>query len=138
MNQDKITYLEMLQTVIARMASNSFHIKGWTISLIPALLALMVSKEELKEYSWFLLIPLVLFWMLDAYYLWQEQLYRKLYQRVVCSEECNHLFSMNPSEFKQKGWPEWMLGGKVFRSNTLLIFYLPLLILILIIWCHGK
>ena len=92
MNQDKITYLEMLQTVIARMASNSFHIKGWIISLIPALLALMVSKEELKQYSWFLLIPLVLFWMLDAYYLWQEQLYRKLYQRVVCSEECNHLF----------------------------------------------
>ena len=138
MKQDKITYLEMLQTVIARMASNSFHIKGWTISLIPALLALMVSKGELKPYLWFPLFPLVLFWMLDAYYLWQEQLYRKLYQRVVCSEECNHLFSMNPSEFKQKGWPEWLLGGKVFRSPTLSIFYLPLLILILFIWFHGK
>lgn len=98
----------------------------------------MVSKGELKPYLWFPLFPLVLFWMLDAYYLWQEQLYRKLYQRVVCSEECNHLFSMNPSEFKQKGWPEWLLGGKVFRSPTLSIFYLPLLILILFIWFHGK
>ncbi|MEN9503463.1 MAG: hypothetical protein RI964_2748 [Pseudomonadota bacterium] len=39
MHPDRLKHLEMLQQVITRMASNSFLIKGWSITLISALLA---------------------------------------------------------------------------------------------------
>jgi len=32
MMENKIKHLEMLQNVIARMASNSFIIKGWSVT----------------------------------------------------------------------------------------------------------
>ena len=36
----KLEHLKMLQAVITRMASNSFMVKGWCITLVSALLAL--------------------------------------------------------------------------------------------------
>ena len=32
--ENKIKYLEMIQSVINRMANNSFCLKGWTVTLV--------------------------------------------------------------------------------------------------------
>ncbi|WP_053075331.1 hypothetical protein [Clostridium carboxidivorans] len=43
--EDFKAYLTMIENVISRMATNSFIVKGWTITMISAILVLAVSKK---------------------------------------------------------------------------------------------
>lgn len=45
-NDSKIKYLEMIQSVITRMASNSFVLKGWLITLITAVCIISFSSRS--------------------------------------------------------------------------------------------
>lgn len=73
--EDKIRYLEMIQSVIQRMANNSFLLKGWTVSLIVAIFVLS-DKVTDQIYFIFTYIPAIVFWILDSYYLQLERKYR--------------------------------------------------------------
>jgi hypothetical protein len=92
--------ITLIQEIIKRMASNSFLIKGWSVTLVVATLLL---KGD-KHHALIAFIPLLVFWFLDAYFLWQERLYRKLYNWVVENrlKSDEHLFSMNAYCFKDK------------------------------------
>ena len=72
--------IEIIQDIIKRMAFNSFMIKGWAITLV--VVSLLLKGTE-KYQIWIAFIPLLVFWFLDAYFLWQERLYRKLYEWVI-------------------------------------------------------
>lgn len=75
---DIIKHLEFLQDIIKRMANNSFKIKGWTITLVTAILGLLATKNLLTlKYISILIIPILGFAMLDAYYLRLERIFRK-------------------------------------------------------------
>ena len=79
--ENKIEHLKMVQNTISRMSANSFNLKGWSITLITGLVAL--HKNSLAIISPLLfLLPLLVFWGLDAYYLYQERLFRRLYDKV--------------------------------------------------------
>ena len=71
--------IEIIQDIIKRMASNSFIIKGWTVTLVVVTLLLRGSKYQVL----IAFIPILVFWFLDAYFLWQERLYRRLYNWVI-------------------------------------------------------
>lgn len=79
--------LEFIQSVISRMAQNSFYIKGWAVSLVAIVIAL--SGEDILTHSknevLFILLAFVVFafWYLDSYYLKIERLYRKHYEWVI-------------------------------------------------------
>lgn len=84
MNADaniKIKYLEMIQNIINRMASNSFMLKGWTTTLVAGIFVLFDKRAECI-FCFITGIPIIFFWILDAYYLSQERLYRKLYDKA--------------------------------------------------------
>ena len=81
MDEDRRKHLEFIQAVIARMAGNSFLLKGWTITLAAALFTLAV-KDANRVFAVIALFPAVCFWGLDAYYLRQERLFRRLYDDV--------------------------------------------------------
>jgi hypothetical protein len=77
-------YLEFIQANIARMGQNSFHMKGWAITLIAALLALFVSSstESTSGNSLYIYIAIMttfVFWLLDSFYLQQERKFRGIY-----------------------------------------------------------
>lgn len=79
MNQVAIKYLELIQSVISRLASNSFLIKGWTITIALAGLGAF----EANKNAFFLALIIFstsIFWLLDGYYLRKERLFRKLYE----------------------------------------------------------
>ena len=78
---DKQKHLEFLQLAINRMASNSFILKGWNITLIVGLFALTL-KDLSSSYLYLAILPALAFWGLDAYYLRQERLFRKLYNSI--------------------------------------------------------
>jgi len=78
---DKKKHLEFLQLAINRMASNSFILKGWNITLIVGLFALTL-KDLSSSYLYLAILPALAFWGLDAYYLRQERLFRELYDSI--------------------------------------------------------
>jgi hypothetical protein len=82
MEQDRIKHLEFIQGVITRMNTNSFQLKGWMVTLVSALLALYASNKNVK-YIFIAIIPVIIFWFLDAYYLQQERKFRGIYNDVA-------------------------------------------------------
>ena len=86
-------YLQMLQDIINRMASNSSNCKAWAITLFTAMAALMIGVEVMRHWMWIILFSIVLFYFLDAYYLGLEKDYRNLeasfIKKLRASEECS-------------------------------------------------
>ena len=107
------------------MASNSFALKGWAVTLVAGLFALS-GKDANQFYYLVTYIPIVVFWYLDAYYLCQERMYRNLYEKVRKLSEQEIDFSMNAAgeEFQT----EKTTVSNCFLSKTILGFYLPLAI----------
>jgi hypothetical protein len=64
------------------MASNSFAAKGWSIGLTTALIAYSLRGNNLR-FAWVAVIPVALFWSLDAYYLALERGFRALFKVAV-------------------------------------------------------
>lgn len=131
----RLKHLEMIQAVITRMAANSFLIKGWSLTLLAALLTLAI-KEDARNLLWAALIPILGFWSLDGFFLRQERLYRKLWDKIrketPQTEPTN--FDMNASVYaKDVASP---LG--VIMSRTLLGFHGALLAVVLaLLWRPG-
>ena len=109
--------IEIIQSTIKRMSSNSFLIKGWTITLVVVTLLLKGTEEQ----AYIAFIPLLVFWFLDSYYLWQERMYRKLYDWVITNrmKTDEHLFSMNAYRFKDDVDSKY----RIMFSKTLGWFY---------------
>lgn len=121
--ENKIRHLEMIQGVINRMASNSFALKGWAVTLVAGIFVL-AGKDTNKMYFLVAYIPVVVFWWLDAYYLLQERLYRSLYEKVRNTDENRIDFSLKatPSEFNSSN----NCFCSCLFSKTILGFYAPL------------
>lgn len=94
MNEDQRLHLQFIQNVITRMNANSFQVKTWTVSIIVALAALAVNS---KNYMYILIsvVPTILFWTLDSYYLSQERKFRGLYKDVVLGNVPLYLMQIN-------------------------------------------
>ena len=128
--ENKRKHLEFIQAVLSRMAGNLFFLRGWTITLIAALLALFAKGTNSNYIVYFLIVLTFVFWILDGYFLSQERLYRDLYNHVRKLKEGEIDFSMDTSEYKK--YKKNTLIYSMF-SSTLLIFYLPLIIAALVI-----
>ena len=100
--EQKLKHLEFTLGVVDRLASASFQMKGWSVVLVSALLVL-VAQAGRVELGVVLVVPIVVFWALDGYFLCQERLVRKLYDRVrqLCEEEID--FSMDVGVFRSAG-----------------------------------
>ena len=66
-----------------------------------------------------LLVPVLGFWLLDAYFLLQERLFRDEYDRVRQQDDTD--YEMSPEQHKGKTDRTW---PGTFRSVTLRTFYL--------------
>ncbi|UKI16602.1 MAG: hypothetical protein L6V87_01515 [Ruminococcus sp.] len=121
MEEKKIKHLEMIQGVINRMASNSFILKGWTVTLVAGLLALAGSKSEASLFR-IACVPIMIFWGLDSYYLLQERLYRSLYVKVCGLSDKDIDFSMSATK-AEFGSQKKTLSFFCFFSATEFCFY---------------
>ena len=117
--QQKLKHLEFIQGVINRLATNSFQMKGWSVVLVAAILVLLARENKLHA-TFIALAPILVFWALDGYFLWQERLYRALYDHVRTLQECQIDFSMDVAPFRV-GYRRSWLGATL--SRTLLFFH---------------
>jgi len=99
--ESKLKHLEMIQGVINRMAGNSFLLKGWSVTLISALFAL-AAKDSNQFFIYLAYFPCVAFWSLDGYFLWQERMYRKLYQAVTKIKPESIDFDLNATKYEDQ------------------------------------
>ena len=98
-SDEKLTkHIELVQGVINRMAGNSFLLKGWSVMLVTGLFALAASGGN-WTYAALGLLPSLSFWWLDAYYLRQERLFRKLHDAVRRGDLQSDLYSMNTAGY---------------------------------------
>ena len=124
MDPNQLKHLEMIQAIITRLAGNSFMIRGWSITLVSALLGF-----AFKDWNWPLVaacfFPNLMFWVLDSIYLLEERKFRWLFDEVRQGRVTG--FDMNRdkagAEPKNKYW-------NVFSSRTTLVFHGALFILI--------
>lgn len=121
----RISYLQLIQGVITRMASNSFKLKGWAVTLVAGIFVL-AEKEADRVFFLVAYIPVIAFWFLDSYYLLQERLYRALYDKArrIKEEEIDYSLKADADEF---GRDKNTLVSCLF-SRTELVFYAPLAI----------
>ena len=91
--ENKIKHLEFIQDAIKRMAGNSFLLRGWSVTLVIAVLTL-ASQSFKTIYLWLALFVIIIFWTLDSYYLFQERKFRCLYDEVRKKSENDIDFSM--------------------------------------------
>ena len=121
--EKKFKHLDMIQGIINRMASNSFMLKGWAVTLVAGIFAL-ASKDADKCYFLIAYIPILIFWGLDSYYLQQERLYRSLYEKVRKIEEKDIDFSLKATKSEFDNDKNCYLSSLL--SKTEIWFYLPL------------
>lgn len=114
----KIKHLEFIQGVVNRLSTNSFLLKGWSVVLVSALFALSATDRN-HDFVLLAFFPALVFWGLDGYFLWQERLFRALYDHVRGLQDDQIDFSMNiqPVQDKVASW------SMVTASKTLLTFH---------------
>jgi hypothetical protein len=131
--ENKRKHLEFIHGVINRMSNTSFLLKGWSITVVAGLFALGAKDGAVSV----LVLAVVLtsvFWFLDSFFLWQERLYRELYDDVRQKHEDEINFSMDASRFSEKRkWYHapfsvtlWPFYTSVL--STLVIFLIKLII----------
>jgi hypothetical protein len=98
MSENKLKHLEFIHNTINRMSTNSFIVKGWTITLISALFVL-AQKDSNITYAILTYIAVPIFWYLNAFFLLQERRYRSLYDDVRRKDENAIDFSMDAKNY---------------------------------------
>lgn len=134
-NEKKLAHLEMVQGVINRMASNSFSLKGWAVTLIAGIFILS-SKDANKLYFLVAYLPIIVFWFLDSYYLMQERRYRSLYSKVRKLSEEDIDFDMNAQKEEFKTEKNKLISSLI--SGAEVGFYVPLALVTLLIIIFTK
>lgn len=127
--ESKIKHLEMIQGVINRMGQCSFLLKGWSVILISALFALAANKSNIL-FIYLAFFPAIAFWGLDGYYLYQERLFRNLYDKVKNMDTDKIDFSMDTRSLRGLNKATWQAAA---FSKTILIFHGIVIVTILVI-----
>lgn len=127
MHEEKIAHLSFIQTIINRMAQNSFLIKGWTITIIVALLAFS-AKSGNAGVAGVGVFPVILFWILDGYFLKNERLFRELYAHAIEDDFESNRFSLDPRQYASQQTAIF----RVIFSRSLVAFYLTVILLVIL------
>jgi len=133
-SDERSKHFEFIQNIITRLNSNSFVIKGWAITLTSALLALAAT---LKNPSILVItgLPVIAFWILDTIYLKNERMFRCFYNEAVKENSSIKLYEIDLNkDFIKNDINNTFF--RVFKSWTILPFYVSLLILTIVCICY--
>lgn len=134
---NKIKHLEMIEAIVERMAKNCFQLKGWAMTLVAAVVAL-ASQSSDKRFIILAFIPIIGFWILDAFYLQTERRYNLLYKNVAAKEDDEIDFNLDARMATGTSLEmERLCFFKCFFSVTEICFYgvvgLALIVLVIVL-----
>jgi hypothetical protein len=147
--EDSGKHLEFIINITARIERNSFLLKGWTVTLVMALIVALAAQNTKNILLYFFaILPAVAFWILDAFYHRQLYFYTQLYNDIRLKDEQTlegeGSFSLDITPFfnkeiekpkDKKSWfqrlKSWFKEVKFWftfmNSTTLRIFYLAII-----------
>ena len=128
MKETKSKHIDIIQSTISRMAQNSFIVKGWAVTILRGLFVFL-QKNESKSDLFIYITPILFFWVLDSYYLWQERLFRKLYNKIIDDLTSESDLSMDTSTFKEN----YSFFRTLFSVSELLSYGVLLVLVILLL-----
>ena len=128
------THVSALQGIISRMASNSSNCKIGVTTVVSAIIVLLMDKSQ-TDIILITLIPIIMFFVLDCYYLGLERFFRNSYEAFVAELESGNF---NPSSiFLIKGpkgiWKNVKNTLSGIWSFSTTPFYAILAILVIVI-----
>lgn len=139
-DEDRRKHLDYIQAVITRMSAASSGAKGWLLPVVTLTYGYALTQKE-DSVALLGVASVVLFMILDAHYLSQEQAYRRLYSTVARGTAEVPAYSLDPSEAldtaNQKStscaaWRlvrSWLPGWKPLGSWSIAPFYGPLIVI---------
>src|ERR1051326_4936292 len=129
----QLKYLDMLEAAISRMADNQFKLRGWSVALGSAIIG-FAAKDNNARVALLAVLPVVSFWVLDAYYLMLERRFRAKYNAAPKNGTDVPNFDMAPSAADGHSLREGLLRPAVW------LMHLPVLLLALAVgilgWIH--
>lgn len=129
MEAERLEHLRMIQAIIGRMGQNSFLLKGWSVTLTVGILAAATAGREVG-FALLALLPALVFWGLDAFYLRQERLFRALHDDVCASFGKDPvIFSLDTRKVQATVTSWW----RTLFAKTVLGLHGPLVISIILI-----
>jgi len=143
-NDDGRQYLQMMQENIARMAANSANCKNWMVTLVAGMLAISCGISALNGWILLTLVPVLVFWYLDTFYLELERKMRNRQLDYILKVKKNDsdgvkdaLFCFAPLKKEKLTKEEESLGyvatnDRAF-SASIAPFYCSILVVVLIV-----
>ena len=110
----------LICSVIRRFSLGSWMLRGWSVLVVGALLAISTQRVHAR-FAWLSLFIAISFWILDAYLLQQATLFRRLGERVQTLSDEEVLMD-SPLDTTSVVEPSDAFGT-VFFSTILVIFY---------------
>ena len=114
------------------MSGYGFVAKGWSVTLSTAILGLAV-KDGGPDFLWVGALAVIMFWLIDAYYLALERGFRDIFATAVADYASKTAESFNMT-------PSLTLGGLIaaaFRPAALMV-HPPLLVAFLLAFVFIK
>lgn len=129
-------YIGLLQTNINRMAANSAKCKAWLIGIITALTAMQFVSEKMPYIFLAAIIPLLIFYLLDSFYLGLEKRFIILENSFIELLKLKKNFDekiyvLSPRKVGSDRKYTW----KGMKSYSTWPFYLALLIIVIALYC---
>lgn len=130
--EDVRQHLMMCQDIINRMAANSSNCKNWMITIIAALTALQITRQQIGDFGWLMVVVEFMFWWLDAFYLALERTHRKMesdFVKSLASENGQNVIPNTIYTFSTNG--SGSKFGKTIKamfSSSCLFFYFTIIV----------
>lgn len=114
--EQKLEYLKLIEAVIERMAANSLRMKEWFVTIASAIVGFSVNSAN-ANLAQVAIGPLLVFWILDAFYLLQERKYRELYKLALQDSVVLYSLNVRIKEIDNSFW------GSILMSWSTTAFY---------------
>ena len=131
MKEEKKQHLEFIQNTITRMNTNSFQLKNLAVTITTALLAVYASSKN-DTFVFIGLLPIIMFWFLDSFYLQQERKFRGIYNDVSGITSINKISDYEMPLHKYTSREYNYINSLISKPNF--FFYISLILIIVIIW----
>ena len=128
LSDKKRAYLRTIRSIANRMRVGSALIRLWSITVVAALVAVATNPAQAR-FAWLALAMALGFWMLDAHFSRQGQLFRRTYERVLSQPESELDFDEGTAAVDT----DEVSFSSVFLSRALAAFYGTIVALIVLV-----
>lgn len=118
LSDKKRAHLRTIRSIANRMRVGSALVRLWSVTVVAALIALATTPAQAR-FAWLALAMALGFWMLDAHFSRQGQLFRRTYEHVMSLPESELDFEAGTSAVDS----DEVSFSSIFLSRGLAAFY---------------